>query len=628
MQRLIPHSFRTRAWPWWVRYAAATLLVVAALAVRLQIQGNLPGYPFILFFPVIVAVSFLFDSGTGFWATILSAVLSAYFLLEPVGSIEVREPGDAMALVLFVVIGLGTASVIEALHTALLEVIRSREELAVAHGRLETSEHDKDTILREMVHRTKNDLQMLNAMFHFQERGTSDPFAKEVLRTAANRVHVMGRVHERLTRHGLEAIADTSEFITSLCDDLRASLVGIRPIKVEVEAESHPLPVDRAVPVGLIINELLTNALKHAFPEERSGTVRVRFFRTGDDFCLVVADDGVGMEKARTEGTKLGQRLIRSLATQLGGRLELRSSPAGTTAEVHFPATDPSGGTLAGVADITQTRSPEQRDRRACNKDGIAGQTVSPPPVCPAARLPRRGGPPFAMAAVQPASFSREGLNPSVCAGLEVLGGPRQGGFDLPFGVGLRHKPKGFGRLRLLSHARRREVGRQKDAGQVEPPPEFERRLDPVPAAPQIDVHQHEIRSAGFGGRYGPCMGSRSADDHIAKVLNHVFQPHRHDDFVLHDQNAQPKRGARALVAADGLCGTENPVRARSVSNPGANQSDWHDEHGPPLSDLQILPPCGSRWRGSIGDTLRQIKCGVALCKPETPVLTWIKAGP
>ena len=150
MQRLIPHSFRTRAWPWWVRYAAATLLVVAALAVRLQIQGNLPGYPFILFFPVIVAVSFLFDSGTGFWATILSAVLSAYFLLEPVGSIDVREPGDAMALVLFIVIGLGTASVIEALHTALLEVTRSREALAVAHGRLETSEHDKDMILREM----------------------------------------------------------------------------------------------------------------------------------------------------------------------------------------------------------------------------------------------------------------------------------------------------------------------------------------------------------------------------------------------------------------------------------------------------------------------------------------------
>jgi two-component sensor histidine kinase len=319
----------------------------------LQIQANLPGYPFILFFPVIVAVSFLFDSGTGFWATILSAVLSAYFLLEPAGSIEVREPGDAMALVLFVVIGLGTASVIEALHTALVEVTRYREALAIAHGRLEASEHDKDTILREMVHRTKNDLQMLNAMFHFQERGTSDSFAKEVLRTAANRVHVMGRVHERLTRHGLEAVADTAEFITALCDDLRASLVGLRPIKVEVEAESHALPMTRAVPVGLIINELLTNALKHAFPEERSGTVRVRFFRAGDDFCLVVADDGVGMEAAQTEGTKLGQRLIRSLAAQLGGRMELRSSTAGTTAEVRFPAIDALEGAAAAAVGVT-----------------------------------------------------------------------------------------------------------------------------------------------------------------------------------------------------------------------------------------------------------------------------------
>lgn len=103
---------------------------------------------------------------------------------------------------------------------------------------------------------------------------------------------------------------DTSEFIASLCDDLSAALIGLRPITLVVDAESHLMPQERAVPVGLIMNELLTNALKYAFPDERSGTVKVRFWRDQDSFCLRVHDDGVGMTFKRTpRGSGLGQRL-------------------------------------------------------------------------------------------------------------------------------------------------------------------------------------------------------------------------------------------------------------------------------------------------------------------------------
>jgi two-component system, sensor histidine kinase PdtaS len=119
------------------------------------------------------------------------------------------------------------------------------------------------------------------------------------------------------------------------------ALVGLRPIAVKLEVESHLVPQERAVPVGLIINELLTNALKYAFPDERTGTVSVRFTREAEGFCLRVTDDGVGMAPDRpANGSGLGQRLVRSMVTQLEGSyaIEPDAGTPGTVATVRFPA--------------------------------------------------------------------------------------------------------------------------------------------------------------------------------------------------------------------------------------------------------------------------------------------------
>ncbi|WP_187144319.1 sensor histidine kinase, partial [Microvirga massiliensis] len=191
-------------------------------------------------------------------------------------------------------------------------------------------------------HRVKNDLAALMALVRLQERSLADPAARAALSSTAERIHVLSRVHDRLRRADRAAVVDVGRFVTELCDDVRATLQGLRPVALRVTAENCLLPQEQAVAVGLITNELLTNALKHAFPEDRGGTITVRFARHEDGFELVVTDDGVGLSSNVAAGgsSGLGQRLMRSLAAQLGGTLEIGpgSGTSGTRAILRFPA--------------------------------------------------------------------------------------------------------------------------------------------------------------------------------------------------------------------------------------------------------------------------------------------------
>ena len=117
------------------------------------------------------------------------------------------------------------------------------------------------------------------------------------------------------------------------------SSVGLRPIALQAEIEDRQVALTLAVGIGLITNELVTNALKYAFPDGHPGTILVRFFQDGNEFKLAVRDDGVGDSIGPARGSGLGQRLIRSLAQQLGGTFEAEVRPGGRTATVRFPVT-------------------------------------------------------------------------------------------------------------------------------------------------------------------------------------------------------------------------------------------------------------------------------------------------
>jgi len=140
---------------------------------------------------------------------------------------------------------------------------------------------------------------------------------------------------------------DVGSFIKGLCSDLGVSLTGLRPVSLKVEAETIEMPVKDAVAAALIVNELVTNALKHAFPDERAGTVLVRLATDAKHIVLTVADDGTGAPVSKgqisSRSRGLGQKLVRALAQQLGGTMEATSGEVGTHCSVRFPAPSSDG---------------------------------------------------------------------------------------------------------------------------------------------------------------------------------------------------------------------------------------------------------------------------------------------
>jgi two-component sensor histidine kinase len=282
----------------------------------------------------------LFNQGSGFLATALSALLAAYFYLPT--SDDGSQVRHVVALVLFVIIAAAMTFIIEMLHKAVAELHRS--------------ERARQLLLREFRHRTRNDLQSLVGILRLRARTAPSDAARDGLHEAADHAMALARVHTRLAQDGEggsnPAITCTRDFIVGLCADLEAAQFGdeLRPVALVAEAEAHPLPTERAIQLGLVLNETVTNALKYAFPEDRAGTVRVRFARTGEEFVLTVADDGIGLpkegdmtERRPQRGAGLGTRLLAALAAQLRGTFKRRpgEGDVGTVAELRFPVKAP-----------------------------------------------------------------------------------------------------------------------------------------------------------------------------------------------------------------------------------------------------------------------------------------------
>jgi two-component sensor histidine kinase len=328
-------------WPALVRYALTAGLVLIAFTIRYTMGERLNAYPFLLFFPTLIIASVLFNHGSGIVATVLAAALSAYFFLEPVGSFMIAKPGDFLGWWLFVIIGLTMTLLIEAQHLAYRELDRTCLDLTQSHARLAASERDKSELLREMGHRVMNNFQIAASLLQLQARSAPDN-AREEFVTGAARIHAMAKVHARLSRTDGALTANVHDFITDLAQDLRHSLIGLRPIRLNVEAEKHTIALNQAVSLGLIVNELVTNALKYAFPDDRAGLLSLAFRREGDGFVLSFADDGVGLPRNDDGSVCLpsgvGQRIVVAMVGQLGGRITLEPTAAGTAVTVQFPA--------------------------------------------------------------------------------------------------------------------------------------------------------------------------------------------------------------------------------------------------------------------------------------------------
>jgi PAS domain S-box-containing protein len=189
--------------------------------------------------------------------------------------------------------------------------------------RVTASLREKDILLREIHHRVKNNLQIVSSLLRLQAYQITDPAALEYIEESQSRVMAMALVHEDLYQTSDLSLILVPEFFTRLTQRILSAFGRGRDIECPVEAEDTALSIDTVIPLGLIVNELAVNALKHAFADRERGVMTVRFFRQGDDYVLTVSDNGRGLPPGfdMDSASTLGMQLVASLAEQLRGQI-------------------------------------------------------------------------------------------------------------------------------------------------------------------------------------------------------------------------------------------------------------------------------------------------------------------
>jgi len=206
-------------------------------------------------------------------------------------------------------------------------------------NRLETSLREKEVVIKEVHHRVKNNMQVISGFLQLQSNYIDDPVAVDKLNECQRRVKTMALVHEKLYQSKSLEFINTAEYIRSLVSDLMDSSTLRTVVDVRMNVEQVNINLDTAIPCGLIINELMTNSLKHAFLDRPAGTISIDLHLGADHwFTLVVQDDGVGLPADFNLQTtaSLGMQLVNVLSRQLGGELKV-SNEHGARFEIRFP---------------------------------------------------------------------------------------------------------------------------------------------------------------------------------------------------------------------------------------------------------------------------------------------------
>ncbi len=220
------------------------------------------------------------------------------------------------------------------------EVHESRDRLAVLAAQ-------QAILLREVNHRVANSLQLITSLIDIQARRVADPAARLMLRQAAERVEAVTLVHRRLYTGNNVEFVEMDDYLAGLIDELeRATQTADAPPadgalaerRIALRADPLRVETDKAVPLGLIVNELVTNALKYAYPGERQGPVRVDLRRADAGLRLTVEDDGIGYpdEGAAPQGSGLGSLIVGSMARTLQATVALDRGHRGTRFVVSF----------------------------------------------------------------------------------------------------------------------------------------------------------------------------------------------------------------------------------------------------------------------------------------------------
>jgi two-component sensor histidine kinase len=219
-------------------------------------------------------------------------------------------------------------------------LIGAKAELVRSGRSLEASLREKEVLLQEVHHRVKNNLQVISSLINMQMRKLPEAASRSALAECQSRVLAIALIHEKLYQSHDYSKVPFSDYARSLATGIfHATGISLENLSLNVEFETISLAVDKAIPCGLILNELITNALKHGFPNERRGVVKVQFGAVGEgELQLMVTDDGIGLPVNFDPAhcNSLGMLLVVTLVEQLEGSLEIDGAH-GATFRVRFP---------------------------------------------------------------------------------------------------------------------------------------------------------------------------------------------------------------------------------------------------------------------------------------------------
>ena len=318
---------KTSAWPLAVQFVCTLAVIAGAFFTEFPLEEKGFGTPFTLFITCVCIITLLFGRPSGFLAVAVSAPLGALFF-RPVGTLQLTRAFDLFQIECYV--GLTVCAIL-----VLDQVRRALILFAETNAKLQEESTQKTLQLREVAHRVANNFASLDALIRQRAMASKDPKIQFAFEQASDLVHVVARLNHRLSMAANDSKVDSGVFVSDLCGDLQAcARDGVR---IECNAESHDLALAMAVPLGLIINELVTNAFKYAFPGERAGRIVIGFSRDGGHYDLVVEDNGIGMTNA-IKGSGLGLHLLQGFSRAIDGKIDISSTSSGTCVSLKFDA--------------------------------------------------------------------------------------------------------------------------------------------------------------------------------------------------------------------------------------------------------------------------------------------------
>jgi two-component sensor histidine kinase len=302
-------------------YGLAVVAFFAAFLSRYALDKALPpGLPFVTFFPAVLLTAFMAGLGPGLLVALASGISAWFFFLPPERSFALGWDA-VLALGLYAFVIGANLAVIHAMQ-------KTADRLRAERRRSADLAAQRELLFTELQHRISNNLQVVSGLMTLQRAAVADPQARAALAEASARLILIAKLHRKL--HDPAAGLDFKSFLEDLCQDVREA-AGVDCVACRVSApEGIPLPADKAVPIALIVVEFLSNALEHGLAGRPEGTLSLDLRPHGlepDLMLLTVRDDGKGLPDGfdldRTDS--LGLKIVRSLAQQIGARIEMLS---------------------------------------------------------------------------------------------------------------------------------------------------------------------------------------------------------------------------------------------------------------------------------------------------------------